>query len=58
MVCCGGQHPLYREKDTVDSYKEKLMGLKWDLNENFDKMARNLFLKCVAEDPVHRYTAS
>ncbi|CAD8043118.1 unnamed protein product [Paramecium primaurelia] len=61
MVCTGGKHPLYVQGQTAEEYREKLyqhlQNPQWNFPEGFDQLAKNLFLKCVAEDPMHRYNA-
>lgn len=52
-----GKHPLYQGERSHE-YKKKLMNPKWEFPEDFDPMAKHLFLKSVALDPMHRYSAS
>lgn len=34
------------------------MDPKWEFPDDFDPMAKHLFLKSVAIDPMHRYSAN
>ncbi|CAK60576.1 unnamed protein product (macronuclear) [Paramecium tetraurelia] len=53
-----GKHPLYKGGEHSHDYKKKLLDPKWDFPEDFDPMAKHLFLKCVSMDPIHRYSAN
>ncbi|CAG9330725.1 unnamed protein product [Blepharisma stoltei] len=56
-LLCKGKHPLYRQKDTKDSYFAKLQNPKWVFPKNFSPLAQNLFLKLMKIPPIERYTA-
>ncbi|CAD8138570.1 unnamed protein product [Paramecium pentaurelia] len=53
-----GKHPLYKGGENSHDYKKKLLDPKWEFPEDFDPLAKHLFLKCVSLDPIHRYSAN
>ncbi|CAD8076522.1 unnamed protein product [Paramecium sonneborni] len=53
-----GKHPLYKSGENSHDYKKKLLDPKWEFPDDFDPMAKHLFLKCVSLDPIHRYSAN
>ncbi|CAD8054305.1 unnamed protein product [Paramecium sonneborni] len=53
-----GKHPLYKSGENSHDYKKKLSDPKWEFSDDFDPMAKHLFLKCVSLDPIHRYSAN
>ena len=53
-----GKHPLYNGGENSHDYKKKLLDPKWEFPDDFDPLAKHLFLKCVSLDPIHRYSAN
>ena len=61
-----GKHPLFEPTDTKASYKRKLLAPAWVYGREFSKysrasmhsLAKNLFVKLAATDPLVRYKAS
>ena len=51
-----GKHPLYEEEDTVETYQEKLKNPAWTFPEDFNPLAKSLFLKMTAMEPIERYS--
>lgn len=52
-----GVHPLLQTQETKESYIEKLQKPVWTFSEKFSPLARDLFLRMVAAQPLERYTA-
>jgi calcium/calmodulin-dependent protein kinase I len=52
-----GVHPLLAPQETKDSYIEKLQAPKWNFGKGFSPLARDLFERMVAVEPLERYTA-
>lgn len=51
-----GKHPF--EKVMGEDFAKVLQNIKWDFQEGFPSLAKNLFLRCTRIDPLERYTAS
>lgn len=59
ILCSGGQHPLYKPGDSIESYKAKLKeGMVVLFPKTFPLLARNLFLKLCKYFPHNRYCAN
>ena len=52
-----GKHPLLEPGDTVQSYTQKLKQPVWSFPEDFNPLARQLFLHLTNNQPLERYTA-
>jgi len=52
-----GVHPLLAPQETKESYIEKLQSPRWTFGESFPPLARDLFERMVAVEPLERYTA-
>lgn len=55
MVCTGGLHPLWRDGDSPETYREKLGKLEWKLGE-MSHLALSLFTRLTKFDPILRYS--
>ena len=51
------EHPLLRTQETKESYIEKLQKPVWTYSDKFSPLARDLFERMVAVQPLERYTA-
>ncbi|CAG9329674.1 unnamed protein product [Blepharisma stoltei] len=52
-----GHHPLFEPDDDVCSYTWKLKNIEWQFSDDFPPLAKNLFLRLTALNPLERYTA-
>lgn len=53
-----GNHPLYAQSESKESYFKKLQNPKWIFPKSFPPLALNLFQNLTNQSPIERYTAS
>ena len=52
-----GVHPLLQSEETKESYLSKLQSPEWSFGPDFPPLARDLFERMVALEPMERYSA-
>ena len=51
-------HPLFIPGESSSSYIEKIHRNHWEIPANFTQLARDLFFRCVNQNPIERYSAN
>jgi serine/threonine protein kinase len=56
LLC--GRHPLYRPGDNYQTFTKKLENIQWTVPSEVSSLAKDLFFRCVKQNPIERYSAS